>query len=302
MGNLVETEAFVTVVRAGSFTAAGDKLGISSSYVSKLVTRLESRLGVRLLHRTTRKLALTEAGQTFYSECDEAFGRIEEATKHIEANSDSPRGELRVSIPTNLGLVWLSRALSNFVHRHANLTMDLVYLDRHVDLLDEGFDLAIRIGELPDSSLIARRLLQIRRVLVASPSYLSEHGSPESPEELKNHDCLVYSYSRVPHAWTMINDQTKEETEVLVKGRLVANSGFALAEAATCGVGITFLPESHIANHLSDGRLVRVLPEWSNQVPMHAVFPSGRYIPSKVRILVEYLAEKLHEPPWGASG
>ncbi|MEM7159664.1 MAG: LysR family transcriptional regulator [Myxococcota bacterium] len=300
MGNLVETEAFVTVVRAGSFTAAGDSLGISSSYVSKLVTRLENRLGARLLHRTTRKLALTEAGQTLYSECDEAFGRIEQATKHIEASSGSPRGELRVSIPTNLGLVWLSRALSNFVRRHDHLTMDLVYLDRQVDLLDEGFDLAVRIGELPDSSLIARRLLQIHRILVASPSYLSERGVPESPQQLQEHDCLVYSYSRVPHVWNLVNDQTDEETEVSVKGRLVANSGIALAEAATCGVGITFLPESHIATHLRDGRLVRVLPGWSNLVPLNAVFPSGRHIPSKVRVLVEYLAEELREAPWSA--
>jgi DNA-binding transcriptional LysR family regulator len=300
MSRVVETEAFVTVVRAGSFTAAGERLGISSSYASKLVSRLENRLGVRLLHRTTRKLALTEAGERFYAECDEAFGRIEQATKRLEANSEAPRGQLRVSLPTNLGLVWLSKALSNFVQRHADLTMDMVYLDRHVDLLDEGFDLALRIGELPDSSLIARRLLQIDRILVAAPAYIETFGAPQSPADLVDHDCLVYSYSRVPRLWSVVHTSTGEKREVAVNGRLIANSGIALAEAASCGIGITQLPESHVANHLAQGRLKRVLPDWSSPVPLHAVYPSARFVPSKVRMLVEFLADELREPPWEA--
>ena len=206
-------------------------------------------------------------------------------------------------MPTNLGLVWLSRALSQFIVAHPQLTLDIVYLDRHVDLIGEGFDLAIRVGELPDSSLIARRLLHANKLVVASPSYLEAHGHPESPEQLSEHDCLVYSYDREPTTWVLQrqSEQEIETRQVQVTGRVVANNGLALSEACACGVGIAFLPEFHTAQHLQDGRLVRVLPEWAQETRIHVVYPSARFVPSKVRILVDYLVEQLREAPWPTS-
>ena len=299
MSRLIETEAFVAVARSGSFTAAAETLEISSSYASKLVSRLEEHLGVRLLHRTTRKLVLTEAGQSFYDECDSALNRIDQAARAAEALSEGPRGQLRISLPTDLGLVWLSRALSNFISEHEDLTVDIVYLDRQVDLLDEGFDLAIRIGELPDSSLIARRILETKRIVIASPAHLERCGAPERPEDLSTCDCLAYSYHRAPRHWRMTNgEQTREVT---VKGRVIANSSSALIEACACGLGIAFLPEFRAAEHLRDGRVVRVLEEWSQPVPLHAVYPSASFVPSKVRRLIDHLAEHLREMPWPAS-
>lgn len=299
MSRLIETETFVAVVRSGSFTAAADTLNISSSYASKLVSRLEERLGVRLLHRTTRKLALTEAGERFYAECDSALDRIEQAAHAAEALSEGPRGQLRISLPTDLGLAGLSQALSEFIAEHEDLTVDMVYLDRQVDLLDEGFDLAIRIGELPDSSLIARRLVQTRRIVIASPAHVDRCGAPDRPEDLSGRECLAYTYHRAPRQWRMTNGQ--ETRAVTVKGRVITNSSLALVEACASGLGIAFIPEFRAAEHLRDGRVVRVLEDWSQPVPLHAVYPSAHFVPSKVRRLIEYLTKHLRALPWAAS-
>lgn len=296
MSHLIETEAFVAVAETGSFTAAGDKLGISGSYASKLVSRLETELGVRLIHRTTRKLALTEAGRLFHQRTAEALGQIEDAQRNIETLGQGLRGQLRISLPTNLGLVWLARPIANFVHQHADLSVDIVYLDRVVDLIAEGFDMAIRVGELPDSSLIVRRLVQADRILVASPSYLERHGRPQTPAELADHECLLYSYNHSPTSWRLRRGD--ERVEVSVRGRFVANSGASLVEAAACGLGVLYVPEFHVAAALDEGRVVRVLPDWAHAVPVQVVHPSARFVPNKVRALVDYLVDALREPPW----
>ena len=296
MSRLVETEAFVTVVQEGSFTTGASRLGVSSSYASKLVTRLENRLGIQLLRRTTRQLTLTEAGEQFFEDSARALelvARAEEAVGSLRAN---PRGRLRVTLPTGIGLAWLSRSLAEFMCAYPDIVMDVVYLDRIVDLVAEGFDLAIRVGSLPDSSLMVRRLAIVRRGLVASPGYLERHGRPSSPDQLREHACLVYSYQRAPTSWVL--QRANETHAVAVSGPMIANSGSALVDAAAHGLGIAFLPEFHTAACRTSGELEVVLPEWGDQVPVHLLYPSARHVPAKVRAFIDHMVESLRDPPW----
>ena len=234
MSRLVETEALVTVVQEGSFAAAGERLGISSSYASKLVTRLEERLGAQLLHRTTRRLSLTEQGQRFYEACATGLDLVNEAEAAVTELQVAPRGHLRITVPTSLGMSWISDPLARFVIDNPAVVMDVVYLDRFVDLVEEGFDLAVRIGHLPDSTLIVRRLTTFRRRVVASPEYVETNGPLESVDDLERHPCLRYSYARAPTTWEL--EHGAQTRKVVVSGPLVANNGSALAHAAARGI------------------------------------------------------------------
>lgn len=294
MSHLPEIEAFVTVVREGSFSAAGSRLGLSSSYVSKLVTRLEERLGTRMLHRTTRRLALTEAGERLYEPCAGALETLGQAQDQVSALQATLRGRLRVTLPTGLKL---SRAVSEFAAANPGLTIDALYLDRQVDLVAEGLDVGIRVGPLPDSSLIARRLATAVKGLFASPAYLARRDGPTQVEDLREHDCLVYSYTRAPTSWTL-SDEDGSSRSVAVSGPLVTNTGAALCDAACCGLGIVFVPEFHTAAAVEAGQLVRVLPKWGVQMPISAVYPSTQHLPLKVRSFVEHLEQALKEAPW----
>ena len=296
MSQLIATEAFVTVVEAGSFAAAGERLGISSSYASKLVTRLEDRLGVRLLHRTTRKLTLTEAGAVYHRTCSEGLSLLAHAERDVLALQACPRGRLRVTLPTGLGLTWLAAWLADFACQNPELSLDVVYLDRPVDLVGEGFDLAVRAGQLPDSSLIARRLSRARHLVVASPDYLARAGAVPTPEAMAEHACLLYSGSAAPTRWRL--ESGDAQRTITVAGPMLANSGAALLQAAIHGLGLAYLPCFHVARALASGAVVRVLPEWSAPIPIHALFPSSRHVPAKVRIFIDRLAEHLAEPPW----
>lgn len=296
MTQLIETEAFVTVVEVGSFAAAGERLGISSSYASKLVARLEDRLGVRLLHRTTRKLTLTEAGKVYHEVCAEALGLISHAEDDVLALQAAPRGSLRVTLPTQLGLRWLSSWVADFCLANPQLILDVVYLDRTVDLIGEGFDVALRGGVLPDSGLVARRVATACRMVVASPAYLARAGAPTTPEQLAEHACLLYSNNTTPSRWTMSAGEERRTIEVA--GPMRANNGDALVRAAVRGVGLAYLPEFHVAEAIARGELVRVLDGWTTHVPLHALYPSGRHLPLKVRAFVDGLAAYLADPPW----
>ncbi|KIG13439.1 Transcriptional regulator, LysR family protein [Enhygromyxa salina] len=296
MSQLVEIETFVTVVEAGSFAAAGEQLGISSSYASKLITRLEDRLGVRLLHRTTRKLTLTEAGAVYHETCAEGLSLLSHAQDDVTALQATPRGRLRVSLPTNLGVTWLASWIANFGRDNPELSLDVVYLDRAVDLLAEGFDVAVRAGSLDDSSLIAKRLAVAHRLVVASPRYLERVGAPSSPEELSERACLLYSNSPTPAKWSL--QAGEQQRTVSVSGPMTANSGAALLKAAICGLGIACLPDFHVAPALADGRIVQVLDAWTWPVPIHALYPSRRHLPAKVRAFIDALAAYMTTPPW----
>lgn len=293
---LVEMEAFVAVARLGSFAAAAGTLGISASYASKLITRLERRLQARLLHRTTRALTLTAVGERFHDECARALELLAAAERSVASNQSVPHGRLRVSIPTGLGHEWLSATIARFMLANPQVSLDAVYLDRYVDLVGEGFDVALRVGALRDSSLIARRLASSRVSLVASPSFVARHGAIERLDALTELPCLVYAVHRTDATWTL--ECEGEQRSVGVRGPMVANSGRALVDAAAHGLGIAFVPDFHSARRLAAGELVRVLPHWRGEVPIHALHPSARLVPLPVRAFVDHLVEELREPAW----
>jgi DNA-binding transcriptional LysR family regulator len=295
VSRLVEIEAFVAVAEEGSFTGAAAKLSVSSSYVSKLVSRLEERLDVRLLHRTTRKLTMTNAGERFFEGCGRALVLVGDAVNDITDSEGGSQGRLRLTVPTGLGLSALSGVIASFASANPALTMEVVYLDRYVDLVEEGFDLALRAGTLPDSSLVARKLVTAKRLLVCSPDYLARAGAPERPEDLGAHPCIVHTNARAPITWTL--RRGKATKRVRVSGRFFSNSGRGMADAASRGVGFTYTPEFHVADDLIAGRLVHVLEEWGDEVPIYAVLPSARHVPASVRALTDQFASHFLQRP-----
>lgn len=301
MNRLFEAEVFVRVVEDGSLTAAAKRLGMTTSYASKLVTRLEERLGARLLVRTTRKLTLTETGKAYYERCTEAIRGLEEAELLATDSQQAPRGTLRVSLPSAFGTLFVTGAIAEFKARWPALTLELVFLDRQVDLIGEGFDVALRVGELGDTRLIARRLATADRVVCASPAYLEQRGTPREPEELAGHECLLYAHHAVPSRWKL--QGPRGDIEVEVAGHMVANHGAMLVEAAAQGLGVVFVPAFLAAGELRAGRLRCLLPGWRWPMGVFAVYPPAPRVPAKTRALVDFLVERLRTPPWaGVTG
>ena len=296
MSHLVELEAFLAVIEEGSFTAAARRLEVTTSYASKLVGRLEDRLGVRLLQRTTRQLTLTEPGRAYFERCSEAMRALKDAETEATALQTSPQGKLRITLPTAFAVCYLAVPLAEFKARYPGLTIEAVLADRKVDIMAEGFDLAVRIGELADSALIARRLTTVERTVCASPSYLSRRGTPSEPEQLQQHECLLYAYHAAPATWRL-KGPTREAL-VEVSGTLVSNHGEILVEAACHGLGLVFSPMFLTAANLRSGRLVRVLPDWQFPLAVSAMFPNARHIPAKVRIFVDFLVAHFQTNPW----
>jgi DNA-binding transcriptional LysR family regulator len=296
MNRLIEAEAFVLVVTDGSFTSAARRLGVTRSYASKLVTRLEDQLGIRLLQRSTRKLSLTEPGRAYFERCTEVMKRLEQAEKEATELQVTPRGRLRLTLPTVFGAAHLTRPLAVFKARYPDLVVEAIFSDAHEDLLAEGFDMAIRIGELPDSSLVAQRLASADRTLCASASYLKRRGVPQEPEDLAGHECLRYAYHAAPGTWKMRGPRGPVAIEV--SGSLISNHGQMLLEAACQGQGIIFTPVFVTAACLREGRLQPVLPAWRAPLWVHAVFPEARHLSAKVRVLVDFLVEHFRKPPW----
>lgn len=296
MSHLVEMEAFLVVVDEGSFTAAARRLGVTKSYASKLVVRLEDRLGVRLLQRTTRQLTLTEPGRTYYERCSEAMRALSEAEAEATELQTSPQGRLRITLPAAFAVDYLAAPLALWKARYPGLTIETVLADRKVDILAEGFDLAVRIGELADSSMIARKLASADRFVCASPAYLKARGTPQRPEDLAQHECLLYAYHSVPTTW---NFQGKgREAAVEVKGSLVSNHAGMIVEAACQGLGLVYCPIFFTAPGLRQGRLVRVLPEWKFPLSVCAIYPNARHVPAKVRLFVDFLTAHFQTAPW----
>ncbi|WP_340115720.1 LysR family transcriptional regulator [Pelagibius sp. 7325] len=300
MPRLDEMEIFAEVVEAEGFSAAARRLGLSKSAVSKQVGRLEDRLGVRLLNRTTRRLSLTEAGATFYDACRRVLDEAASAEQAVSDLAAAPRGLLRLNAPMSFGFLHLGPAIPAFHARYPQITVDAAMNDRFVDLVEEGYDVAIRIGALRDSSLVARRLAPCRAVLCASPDYLARRGHPRRPEDLAGHDCLLYANSANPREWTFHGQRGRQA--VAVKGPLIANNGDVLCGAAVAGMGITRLPTFIVGPQLREGRLEVVLP--GHPLPdqgIHAVYPHGRNLSPKVRVFVDFLADHFGpEPYWDA--
>jgi DNA-binding transcriptional LysR family regulator len=287
--DLNELVVFTRVVQAGSFTAAARRLNLPKSSVSRKVSDLEERIGARLLHRTTRKLALTDAGRLYFERAAPIVSDIEQVDQAVGELQAAPRGLLRVSAPLSFALLW--PMVASFLERYPEVRVELVCTDRVVNLVEEGFDVAIRAGRLVDSTLIGRRLGAIKRVLVASAGYLKSHPRLKSPADLENHPCIVFGSIPTPTLWTLHFGQKK--VEVRVAARLSTNDMDLMLEAARAGIGIAWLPEHLMAADLGQGRLKRVLADWSSpETPVHAVYPSARHLPPKVSVFVELLRKE----------
>lgn len=303
MENLTDIAIFVRVVEAASFTQAADALGISQSVVSRSVTALETRLGVRLLNRTTRRLSLTEAGSELYRRASLALGELEEAELEITRFQAEPRGLLRVSAPTSFSLMHLGPMLQPFLARNPGVRVSLQLDDRHVDIVEEGFDLAIRVARLTDSTLVAQRLAPARQAVCASPAYLEKHGVPERPEDLVHHNCIVYTYGQSPGKWRFQPPGAAEEIVVPVQGSLQTNNGIVERAAALDGVGLCMLPTFYVGDELRSGALRRVLADCPPvELGIYAVYPQRRNLSPKVRAYVDYLRERLGDEPYWDRG
>ena len=299
MDNLADVAVFVRVVERGSFTRAAGKLELSTSQVSKCVNRLERSLGARLLHRTTRRLSLTEAGAALFEASRSAIERIEEAEGAVAQFQSEPRGRLRVSAPMSFGILHLGPAISEFARAHPRVTLDMRLDDRFVNLVEEGVDVAVRIGALTDSSLVARRVATTSTLVCAAPSYLAERGEPEAPEDLASHDCLLYSYLATANVWRFAARDGRE-IPVAVSGSFRINNGIVLAEAAAAGHGILMAPAFYVAPMLRAGRLKRILARYAlPDLGIHAVYPQRSQVPPKVRAFVDFLVKRFgRRPEW----
>jgi len=279
--------AFVKAANTGSFAAAGAALGISSQMVGKHVGAIEARLGARLLNRTTRRQSLTEVGRLYYERCKAVLAEADAAENVAHDLAASPRGRLRLTAPITFGTYSVQPLISRYLDRFPDVQVDLALTDRFVDVIDEGFEVAIRLGELSDSTLMARALAPYRLVACAAPAYLAAHGMPATPPALADHLCLGFAYvARPPMAeWRFTRDG--QEHAVQVTHRLRANDARVLFAAALDGVGLLLGPEVMVGEALRDGRLVRILPDYeASSRPLHLVFPPGRVSP-KVRAFID---------------
>jgi DNA-binding transcriptional LysR family regulator len=293
-------QVFARVATLGSFSAAARALSLSQTMVTKHVVAIEDRLGVKLLHRTTRRLRLTEAGRRYLASCERILTEIEEADALAAADRIEPRGTLRLNVPLAFGVREIAPALAEFMALYPTLTIDLGLNDRVVDLIEERWDLAIRIGRLKDSTMIARRLAPCRMVLCAAPAYLALRGRPQRIHDLKAHNCLCYTLSNESQPDRWIFGQGAD-MGVQVSGNLRASNGDALRIAALAGQGVIYQPTFLVADDLRAGRLVALALDEPLKEPLgvFAVYPLDRHPPAKVSACVEFFARRFGpEPPW----
>ncbi len=297
MDRLRAMDTFTRVVRAGSFSAAAQQLRVSRTIVSKHVSQLENLLGVRLLNRTTRRVSLTESGMAYFEFCSRIINDVEEAELSVTKLHKDPRGALKVLAPKSFGLVHVAPAVCAFSKRYPEIKVSLVLSDNFVDLMDNGFDLAIKSGELVDSSLVARRLGTTRLVACASPAYLAAHGTPRTPQDLVEYNCLSHLNQVRDQVWHFIGRDGP--VQVKVSGGPTANSVMFLRQAALDDIGIALLPAINIQDDLQSGRLVQVLGEyWTADFPFHVVYPHNRHLATKVRAFVDCLVEHFKDVVW----
>lgn len=292
LADLNDLRFFASVVEHGGFSSAGRALGLPKSRLSKRIALLEERLGVRLLQRTTRRVGLTEAGRAHFLRCEAVLAELQEAESAASALGGALSGTLRVSAGSGLGLTHMTPLLARFLEQHPQLDLDLHLSNRNVDLVEEGFDLAIRIGALSDSRLVARRLGDSRRLLVASPAYLRAQGTPRRPADLVTHAALVLEVGTMTARWAL--QRRGANATVRVRARMRSNNALALLDACRAGVGIALLPQFIVGADLEAGRLVRVLPSWTAaEQGIFAIYPGNRFIPAKVRAFVDFVEEIL---------
>ena len=292
--------AFARVVESGSFARAAERMDVSVSAVSRQVAELEAHLGARLLNRTTRRLSLTESGQAFYERCVQLLADLDEAEQAVTAASIVPRGTLRLTASIGFGIRYLAPAIAAFASQHPQLRFDIELSDRPVDLVDEGLDLAIRIGDIGSQALIGRRIGVAEMVCCAAPSYVAEHPPPPStPDDLRRHACLTYAYSSEGNVWRFA-DASGRMHDVKVTGPMHANNGAMLTALSVAGGGIAIAPDFIVADDVRAGRLIRLLPGYKPPpININAAYPSRRHLSAKVRAFIDFLALRYaKDPEW----
>ena len=283
---------YVAVVDGGSFAAAADKLDISRAMASKQIQKLEEHLGTRLLNRTTRRLSLTETGREFYERSIQIIGDVGEAVQIAGQMTRRPQGVLRVTIPLSYGQHRLATVIGDYTQAYPQVQLDIKLSDRKVDLIEDGLDLAIRIGAMPQSDLIARKIGGVRSIVCATPAYLARHGTPQTPEDLVKHSCLGYTLTGTGADWRL--EGLDGSVLVPISGPIRADNGDIIRLAALSDAGIVFQPHFIVDDDIEAGRLVRVLPEWqSAELGVYAVYPSRKHLSAKVRTFVDFLVAAL---------
>lgn len=299
-----ELSAFVAIAEALSFTRAAERLRRDATVLSRRLGALERRLGVRLLERTTRTVMLTEAGRAYLDRARDILRAIDEADREAASHAaGTPRGHLRVALPGAFGRQWVAPLLTEFLALHPQITIEAEFSNRFVDLVGERFDLAVRLGELGDSRLVARRVCGRRRLLCASPAYLARHGVPRRPEDLARHACLVFTGLAIGNRWDLMNAKG-DVRRVSVAGPLAADDAEMLADAARAGLGIMLTTDWMVGPQLQAGLLARVLPRWQvvDEGAIYIVTPSGSASSSKTRAFAGFISERLGAQPWLAGG
>lgn len=298
MESLSDITVFVQVVDSGSFTATAERLGLSKSVVSKYVTRLENQLGARLLNRTTRRLSLTEVGRVFYARSLRGLQEIEDAKAEVSRLQGEPRGTLRLNAPMSFGVLHIAPAIPDFLSQYPDLSVDMNLDDRIVDVVEEGFDVSVRISELPDSSLVARRVGPCRHAVVAAPSYLERFGTPRTPSDLRDHNIITYRYQQSAGEWHFRSPDDKP-VSVPVSGPVQMNNSLAIREALLGGVGITRTPTFVVGRDIQEGRLIPILRDYrALEVSIYLVYPERRHLSPKVRAFVDFITARITETPY----
>ena len=289
--------SFVAVVEAGSFVAAGEVLRVSKAAVSRGVIELETRLGARLLQRTTRRLSLTEAGRAYYGHCKQILAELDEADRAVGMVTGHPVGRLRVNAPFSFGISHLAPLWGPFMERYPEVDLELTLSDRLVDVVEEGFDVVIRISRLQDSTLVYRRLATTRILLCASPEYLARHGTPATVDEIARHPVIAYSYAAQGDVWRFTTADGVREVQT--RPRMRTNNGDTCRAVALAHQGLVLQPDFLVGADLAHGRLVEVLPECRGpEIGVYAVYPSRKHLSVKIRALVDYLASAFESPQW----
>lgn len=295
MDHMTALKVFRSVVECGSFAEAARQMNMSPAAISKNVGELEAHLGVRLLNRTTRRMSRTEAGDLYYQQLSRILDDLNEAETLLGPMQQVPSGLLRVTAPMGVALIRITPRLPEFLKANPKLSVDLQLDSRRVNIVDEGFDLAIRASDgLVDSSLIAKKLMNLEQVVCASPSYLDAHGSPETPQDLRHHECIKFSLSGHVDEWAFSREDQTER--VPIEGRYRVTSSFAVRDALLEGFGVSMIPKIYVEKELKEGRLVQVLRDWQpNQTSVYAVYPSRRHLPNKVRVFIDFVRDVLKD-------
>ncbi len=295
--DLNDIVVFTKVVETKSFTGAAEQLGLPKSTVSRKLAQLEERLGVRLVQRTTRKLAMTDIGEAYYERASRIVADIAAAEQIVTDMQATPRGRLKITAPIDLSTRYLGGIIAEFVATHPDVNVELDATDRIVDVIEEGFDVAVRFGPLPESTLIARRLAAINSVLVASPAYIARRGAPKTIEELEDHDKVLFTPSARTQGWTLANgEQTYELTR---PARFASNNLAAVCDVILAGGGIGLVTEFMVACDVIKGRLVRMLPEWSARTAdINAVYAARQNLPPRLSLFLDHLSRTMNPAPW----